>query len=243
MAPEQIVPGLYQLSLGIVNAYLLISSKPGGGEELVLIDTGTAGNEDIILSGIRDIGRSPEDLRHILLTHCHYDHVGSAAALVKATGALVHMHRMDAELFRQGRGMRDSFGPGPGLLNQLIFHTMAAGGNAEVMPTPVDHFLEHGEILPLAGDIEVFHAPGHSAGQVALLWRRYKGVLFAADTASNLGGLRYSIGYEDLIQGERTLAFLGTLNFDIALFGHGKPIMQAANLRFRTKWNSSPKKG
>ena len=236
MALEQVVPGLYQLPLGIVNAFILISSKPGGGEELALIDTGPPGSERTILAAIAELGRSPQDLRHIILTHGHYDHAGSAAALVAATGADLAMHPTDAALFAQGKGLRETFRPGPGLLNWLLFRMVAVGGSSRVTPAPVDHLIEHGQILPLAGGLEVIHAPGHCAGQVALLWRRYRGVLIAADVAGNIGGLRYSVGYEDIEAGRRTLAHLGTLNFNTAVFGHGKPILNEANRRFQAKW-------
>ncbi len=78
MALNQVVPGLYHLSLGIVNAYLLISPKPGGGEEVTLIDTGTPGSEKKILAAMRALGKAPQDLHHIILTHVHSDHAGSA---------------------------------------------------------------------------------------------------------------------------------------------------------------------
>jgi glyoxylase-like metal-dependent hydrolase (beta-lactamase superfamily II) len=76
MKTQQIVEGMYLLPLGNVNAYLL---KMDHG--LVLIDTGTAGSALKILEVIRFIGHKPSDLKSILLTHCHPDHAGSAAAL------------------------------------------------------------------------------------------------------------------------------------------------------------------
>ncbi len=118
----------------------------------------------------------------------------------------------------------------------MIFRMMMRGGNSAVTPAPVAHLIEDGEILPLAGDLEVIHAPGHCAGQICLLWRRYRGVLIAADVAANIGGLRYSIAYEELEVGKRTLAQLSMLNFNTAVFGHGKPILNEANVRFREKW-------
>jgi hypothetical protein len=49
-------------------------------------------------------------------------------------------------------------------------------------------------------------------------------------------GLGYSVIYEDVDEGMRTLAKFSELNFETACFGHGKPIKEAASARFRDKW-------
>ncbi|MFQ5855104.1 MAG: hypothetical protein ACE5LU_05620 [Anaerolineae bacterium] len=69
--------------------------------------------------------------------------------------------------------------------------------------------------------------------------KQHGGVLFAADAASNMLGLGYSLGYEDLDEGKRSLAKIAALDFEIACFGHGKAIMQEASSRFRRKWATS----
>jgi hypothetical protein len=48
-----------------------------------------------------------------------------------------------------------------------------------------------------------------------------------------------SLGYEDIDRGKRDLSSLGKLDFQIACFGHGKPILENASLRFREKWPAS----
>lgn len=81
----------------------------------------------------------------------------------------------------------------------------------------------------------MIHCPGASAGQVALLWNR---TLVAADVFANvplLGG--HQFGYEDLKTAQESMRRLVALDFDNAVFGHGKPIVgNAANVmrrRFR----------
>lgn len=73
--------------LGAVNVFLI--DAPDG---LVLVDIGVPKKADAILSAIQSIGKRPSELKHIILTHAHPDHIGSAAALVKAMGAETWMH-------------------------------------------------------------------------------------------------------------------------------------------------------
>jgi glyoxylase-like metal-dependent hydrolase (beta-lactamase superfamily II) len=106
-----------------------------------------------------------------------------------------------------------------------------------VEPTPVDHHLSDGQVLPIAGGLRVVHAPGHCAGQVALLWAAHGGVLLAADAASNVLGLRPSPAYEDYAMGVRSLRRLSALDFQVACFGHGKAIVGEAAAQFRRRWS------
>ena len=101
-----------------------------------------------------------------------------------------------------------------------------------VEPTHIDQQLMGGDRLPIAGGLDIIHVPGHCAGQVAILWTE-RGVLFAGDACSNLMGLGPPIGYEDREEGERSQRKLASLNFDMACFGHGRPIKHAAAARFR----------
>jgi hypothetical protein len=51
-----------------------------------------------------------------------------------------------------------------------------------------------------------------------------------------MSGLSLSLGYEDLEQGKRSLAKLAALDFSVACFGHGKPLMRDASARFKRAW-------
>src|SRR5207302_1553049 len=71
------------------------------------------------------------------------------------------------------------------------------------------------------------------AGQLAFLWPEHGGVLLAADAAASVFGLSLSPMYEDLDEGRRSLAKLASLDFEVACFGHGRPIAGGAAGRFR----------
>ena len=99
MKVKAILPGLYMLP-GMVNVYLI--AEPDG---YVLIDTGFPKSAEKILKGIETVGVAPGQIRHIILTHGHPDHIGSAAALKKATGATVYARSRDQ---REGQWISQS---------------------------------------------------------------------------------------------------------------------------------------
>jgi len=72
------------------------------GEDLTLVDTGMPGEEENVLRNIKRIGRKPEELNHILITHAHMDHMGSLAAIKKMSGAKVIAGREEID-YIQGK--------------------------------------------------------------------------------------------------------------------------------------------
>jgi glyoxylase-like metal-dependent hydrolase (beta-lactamase superfamily II) len=227
MHAREVVPGLYQLPLGSVNVFLLRS-----GDGLALIDTGPPGCAGDVLAEVEALGFTPSDVHDIVATHAHYDHTGSLAALEDATGARAWMHPLDAALVRQGQTMRP-YRVAPGLLSRVLYWLFVRGNDDAVEPPEVSHEVEGGDVIPVAGGLEVLHAPGHCAGQIALRWPEHGGVLFAADAAAHAFGLRLSLIYENLNEGRRTLRTLAQQPFEVAVFGHGDPITTDAASRFR----------
>jgi glyoxylase-like metal-dependent hydrolase (beta-lactamase superfamily II) len=226
---EQVVPGLYAIRLGGVNAFLIDS------DELILVDTGVPNSADMIVQAVEAIGRKRGDVRHILVTHCHPDHAGSLAEVKKRTGASAYMHPLDAAITRIGKVTPD-LKPAPGMDD--LFRQFIGLESAEYDPAEIDYEVHDGDELPIGGGIRVIHVPGHCAGQLAFLWRASGGVLFAADTASNMMGLGYSLGYADMEEGKRSLLKLAALDFAVACFGHGQAIVEGASAQFRQKWGS-----
>lgn len=100
--------------------------------------------------------------------------------------------------------------------------------DAESVPFPVDDDLRPGGAAPYLPGVTVLGAPGHSAGQVVLRWNRHGGVLIAADAATNLDGLAPACDCEDLAAAQRTFGRLHRLAVDIAVFGHGDPLVGGA---------------
>ena len=232
MPGKRVIKGVHLIAMGMANAYLI-----EGDDGLTLIDAGYPAKEAAVFGAIRGLGRSTEQLKHLILTHGHPDHIGSAAAIVRQTGARTYMHPLDIPMAESGGPFRP-LTPAPGLsrrvLCKLLFHPEKL-----VQPVAIDQPLNAGEILPIAGGIEVIHAPGHCAGQVALLWRPGR-VLFTGDVCMNIMGLGDPIGFESLEEGRASQRKLAGLSFEAAGFGHGKPIARDASARFRNKWGKHP---
>ena len=108
--------------------------------------------------------------------------------------------------------------------------------SAEFSAFTPDIALSDGDIIDIAGGLEVIHTPGHTAGHVSLLWKRDRGLLIAGDAAANLMGLNYMIGYDDVAAGKASLAKLATRQFEAAVFGHGKPLLSGASDKFAAKF-------
>jgi glyoxylase-like metal-dependent hydrolase (beta-lactamase superfamily II) len=228
VAVKPVIKGVHIISMGMANAYLI-----EGDDGLTLIDAGFPGKEAAVFGTIRELGRSLDQLKHLIFTHGHPDHIGSAAAIVRETGARTYLHPLDIPMTESGGPFRP-LKAAPGLLNpvlcRLFFHP-----DERVEAVAIDQPLTAGELLPIAGGIEIIHTPGHCAGQVALLWRSGR-MLFAGDVASNMMGLGDPLGFESLEEGRASQRKLAGLSFDAAGFGHGEPIARDASSRFRNKW-------
>ena len=149
------------------------------GETITLIDTGVAGCERQIFDYIRSTGRDPSEIALIVLTHSHPDHIGAARAIRQATGCSIAAHPAerawieDVELQNRER-------PVPG------FATLVGG------PVQVDFELVDGDSIEpdetRAGEMQVFHTPGHSAGSISLFMHS-EGALFSGDAVPVAGDL------------------------------------------------------
>ena len=93
----QITPRLWHLKLGMVNSYLLEVE-----DGLLLVDAGWPNKADQIFAAVRESGHNPTDIKHLALTHGHIDHAGSAAEVLRRTGARVYAHAADLELIKKG---------------------------------------------------------------------------------------------------------------------------------------------
>ena len=193
--------------LWVGNAYLV---RVDGA--LLLVDSGTPGSAKRILESIRRIGGEPGDLRWIVLTHWHVDHVGGAAEVKRRTGAEVAIHGLDAPILT-GRER-----PRKGRLAMAAIERLLRLERA--VP---DIVLDDGDVI---GGLEAIHVPGHTAGSIVL--RRDDGILFSGDAL-----LADRHGREQ--DPDRSLAFdpdlalasaarIRALPRTLLLAGHGAPV-------------------
>ncbi|WP_310533733.1 MBL fold metallo-hydrolase [Novosphingobium sp.] len=237
MALKQLASDLHMLP-GLVNVYILETA-----EGLVVLDTGFPGRASKILDAVGSLGKTPADVKHIVLTHCHPDHIGSAAALKRETRATVWAHPLDAPMMEAGTTMRDGMCPSPGLRNRILAKLLA-GKVATVEPVQVDRLVEDGDRPDFAPGMTAIHIPGHCNGQLAFHWDRHGGVLFPADAFANRRGLKLPVATEDPQLALASIAKLGKFDFDKICVMHGSPVMQGgAELLRQTVFDTFKKKG
>ena len=120
MSVKRVIEGVQVVPMGMANAFLI-----EGDDGLTLIDAGYPDKEAAVFGAIRGLGRSPDQLKHLIFTHGHPDHIGSAAAIVRETGARTYMHPLDIPIAGSGGPFRPMT-PAPGVLRQvmcrLFFH-------------------------------------------------------------------------------------------------------------------------
>lgn len=187
---------------------------------LTLIDTSSPSALNGILGAITALGRRVDDLRTIVATHYHFDHTGNVAALRERSGAAFCAHEADVP-YIDGRTPWGKGGE-PGALTRMM--------SPEPYALTVDRVLRDGDTIDAAGGLTVVHAPGHTPGNIAL-YARGRSVLFGGDAFMNLLGLQLPPGASthDMDEAKRTVRKLAALPFDLALPGHGGPIISRAS--------------
>jgi glyoxylase-like metal-dependent hydrolase (beta-lactamase superfamily II) len=181
-------PGTWQISLpfqgekDIIGSYMLI-----GGNELALIDPGPQTTLEALLTGIREAGFDPQEVTHILATHIHLDHAGSAGSL---------MHYMPrAKVYAHSKGAPHLLDPSKVMASAMRIYgdrMQQLWGKVEPVPQERLEVIEGDSILNVAGRrFEVHYAPGHAVHHV-IFFDAQSGDLFAGDAAGvRLQGIDY----------------------------------------------------
>jgi glyoxylase-like metal-dependent hydrolase (beta-lactamase superfamily II) len=147
--------------------------------EPALVDTGVASSPGAIIEpALNQAGVSLKNVRWILATHGHWDHIGGAHAArsMAADGVALAMHVDDTELLRSRRAHMVSDGYQALRFRYLDDMQALAGHEAMLMQNlsgelGADRELRGGERIKLGGDVsfEVVHTPGHSPGSVSFV--------------------------------------------------------------------------
>ncbi|MEZ4503269.1 MAG: MBL fold metallo-hydrolase [Dehalococcoidia bacterium] len=219
----RIAPLIHRIGTNsIVNAYLLEEAG-----EVTIIDAGVPGYYGDIPRELAAMGRSVADVRALLLTHGHSDHIGFAERLRRQDGVPVSVHEIDASLAR-GEVPNPSKGMGPTKLGPLLgflWFTMLHGGFRTPQLREVSTFGD-GATLDVPGSPRVILVPGHTPGSSALHVPTHD-ALFVGDALATYAvttGKRGPQVAPFTADEETALASLGRLRHldaDLVLPGHG----------------------
>ncbi|HTL67781.1 MAG TPA: subclass B3 metallo-beta-lactamase [Lacunisphaera sp.] len=209
IAPRHLVGDIYYVGVSGVSSFLI--TTPAGH---ILLDTGFVDTEPQVERSVSQIGFKPADIKFILSSHAHVDHVGGHAAMRKLTGAQVVASAADARLLESGGA--DDFLAWP--KDTLAFP-----------PVHVDRIVGDGDTVSLGGVTLTAHlTPGHTRG--ATTWtmdatdggRTYHVVFFSSTTVNPGTSLVLHPAYPGIVADyEQTFATLRALPCDIFFAPHG----------------------
>jgi glyoxylase-like metal-dependent hydrolase (beta-lactamase superfamily II) len=208
---QAVAPGVYGIVGSAVNVYVLDDAESG----VTIIDTGMPGTIQRIWDLLQDIGRQPDDVEHILITHADLDHVGSLSRLVKATGAPVYASAEAAQYIQKRRSPPHLKMPSKmfaGIINFLVQRAV-----------PVDYMVTDDQVLDIAGGIRVIATPGHTPDHVSFFWERER-VLFVGDLIRNVDGLSLTpprITW-NMNEARASVEKVRALDPAVMCFGHGE---------------------
>src|SRR5690349_19752747 len=160
----QLAPGLHRLgSSSLVNSYVI-----DDGGALTIVDAGLKGHWKELLRELQGMGRSPSDIRGLVLTHGDVDHVGFAERLRQEHGVPVYVGAADAAEARgevkKPSAPRDKMRIGP--LLGFLWYGLRHGGLGS-KPIGAVTSIDGATTLELPGLPEVIPMPGHTPGSVA----------------------------------------------------------------------------
>ena len=175
---------VHQLSVGPlqVNCFVVACQRT---REAMVIDPGEDGPRILQLAESNGY-----QVKKIVNTHGHFDHIGANQPVKEATGAVLMMHEADLPLLQNARN-----------------HAQAYGLTVSPSPDP-DKFLNEGDVFSVGEQsFSIFHVPGHSPGSICLL---SDGHLFVGDVlfAGSIGRTDLPGGdFDALVEGVREKLF------------------------------------
>ncbi len=211
---------IHPVQLGFDRCYILQAA-----DGAIMIDGGMPKQTANFLKALRKLSMRPEDIRLIVLTHGHWDHIGSTRGIKELTGAPVALHGRDKDWLEKSL---ISLPPGVTPWGRLFVSIMAIFMPlVHIDATDVDIVLDEGEFSLAAYGIpgRIIYTPGHSMGSVSVLLDT--GEAFVGDLAMNKFPLCLSPGLpilaENMQQVEESWKMLLDKGAKTIYPAHGKP--------------------
>jgi len=200
----EIIPGVYLIGgpnvTGADDAAVYLIDF---GSDLVLVDAGAGGSSSQLVRNIEMLGLNPALVSHVILTHCHIDHIGSAPFFREKYKAKIIIHELDAKALETGDSVR----------------TAANWYGTTFPPTKINRKLTGAQETLKFGSEELhcLHTPGHTPGSIAVyLDKLGQRVLFGQDIH---GPFHKAFG-SDIEAWKKSMQTLLALEADILCEGH-----------------------
>lgn len=222
----EVAPRIRTLGAEIVNSYLI---EADGG--VVIVDAAAPAYWELLPAELARMGRGLADVRAVILTHGHSDHIGYAERARRA-GIRLQVHELDAALARS-EVPNPSKGFGAVRLRPLLGFLLfsARQGLLRIPRIQEVGTFRDGEVLDVPGTPRVVHVPGHTPGSAALHFEDHDAVLVgdALATYAVTTGIRgpqiapFSADRDEALESLRRLEDLPA---SLVLPGHGAPWRQ-----------------
>jgi glyoxylase-like metal-dependent hydrolase (beta-lactamase superfamily II) len=221
---REVIAGLYQVRTRGSSAYLLLD------DEITLIDTGNPGSAPRILGALKELGRRPDEIRHIVITHYHIDHVGGLNELQQYVSARTCVHLAEAPHVESAEPLPNPFmHPLLARICEPYFQWNDPGA------ARVDVVLRDGDELAALGGMRIVHAPGHTAGSISIHFPN-RGALLVGDAMQYKFGrlmLPSRLFTQDMEAAAASIRKLAQLDFETLCFSHFRPILSGADRKVR----------
>jgi glyoxylase-like metal-dependent hydrolase (beta-lactamase superfamily II) len=167
MFTRNVAAGVHRIEDAYTNWYI-VEAEDG----LTLVDAGVPSSWDSLLDALEQLGRPIGDVRALVLSHAHFDHVGFAERLRAKHGVPVYVHANDVPLTRHPWRYDHEKARTPYFLTQLRALPIVAAllRHRAFWPAPIGAVVRYGDegVLPVPGGPVIVPTPGHTLGHCAL---------------------------------------------------------------------------
>ncbi|HEY96309.1 MAG TPA: MBL fold metallo-hydrolase [Dehalococcoidia bacterium] len=209
---------IYVVPMGITRCYIIQNKGT------ILIDSGPPNQLHKFTSRVREMGIDPKEIKLIINTHGHFDHIGSATDIKHTTGAQIAMHELDKECLEDSVNRAIT---GVNTWGRILAWLSARISLSQIPTTKVDIVLGDDEfsLTPFGISGRILHTPGHTMGSVSVLLDT--GYAFVGDLAMNGFPFHFGPGLSLFAEApelvRKSLRLLLDQGARVIYPGHGKP--------------------